>query len=66
MQRWNLEDGNIDFVFMPVNCTRELHLQINLRAQFQDWYAPEVLKTYDPFCVEIGPVKFPMSQITKT
>ena len=31
-----------------------------LRAQFQEWYAAEVLKTYDPSCTEIKPVKFPM------
>jgi len=30
-----------------------------LRAQFQDWYSVEVLKTYDPSCPEIKSVKFP-------
>ena len=31
-----------------------------LRAQFQDWYAAEVLKIYNPSSTEIKPVKFPM------
>jgi len=64
-----LEDNNIDCVFVPANCTGELQpmdLSVNksvkdvLRAQFQDWYAAEVLKTYDPSGTEIKPVKFLM------
>ena len=63
-----LDDNNIDCVLVPTNCTGELQpmdLSVNksvkdfLRAQFQDWYAAEVLKTYDPSGTETKPVKFP-------
>jgi len=34
-----------------------------LKAQFQEWYAAEVLKNYNPSGTGIKPVKFPMSQM---
>lgn len=67
-----LEDNNIDSVFVPANCTGELQpmdLSVNksvknfMRAQFQDWYAAEVFKSYEDSGTEIKPVKFPMSQM---
>ena len=48
-----LEDNNINFAFVPANCTGELQpidLSVDksvkdfMRAQFQDWYAAEVFK----------------------
>ena len=67
-----LEDNYIDSVFVPANCMGELQpldLSVNKsvkdfrRAQFQDGYAAEVLKSYEDSGTEIKPVKFPMSHM---
>ena len=51
-----LEDLDIDTVFVPANCSGELQpldLSVNkpvkdfLRAKFQDWYANEILGSYE-------------------
>ena len=34
-----------------------------MRAQFQDWYTAEIIKSYEDSGTEIKPVKFPMSQM---
>ena len=70
-----LEDLNVYTAFVPANCSGELQpldLSVNkpvkdfLRAKFQDWYANEILGSYEGELAggsTLEPVKFPMSRM---
>ena len=65
-----LEDNNVCLCQQTVQgSSNQWDLSVNksvknlVKAQLQEWYAAEVLKTYGPSVTEIKPVKFPMSQM---